>query len=53
MSICHIFHHKCHFYVLFIQLKKEGEQMSLLIKNAETLFERFESKMEVWAEKLF
>jgi len=27
--------------------------MSLLIKNAETLFERFESKMEIWAEKIF
>jgi len=27
--------------------------MSILIKNAETLFERFEYKMEVWAEKLF
>jgi len=27
--------------------------MSLLIKNAETLFERFENKMEIWAEKLF
>jgi len=27
--------------------------MSLFIKNAETLFEKFESKMERWAEKLF
>jgi len=27
--------------------------MSLFIKNAETLFERFENKMEIWAEKLF
>jgi len=24
-----------------------------LIKNAETLFEKFESKMERWAKKLF
>jgi len=27
--------------------------MAILIKNAETLFERFENKMEIWAEKLF
>jgi len=27
--------------------------MSLLIKNAETLFERFENRIEMWAEKLF
>jgi len=27
--------------------------MSIIIKNAETLFERFESKMEIWAEKIF
>jgi len=27
--------------------------MAILIKNAETLFERFENKMEMWAEKLF
>jgi len=27
--------------------------MSIIIKNAETLFERFESKMEMWAEKIF
>jgi len=32
---------------------KKGVIMSLLIKNAETLFERFENKMEIWAEKLF
>jgi len=27
--------------------------MSLLIKNAETFFERFENSMEKWAEKIF
>jgi len=27
--------------------------MSLLIKNAESLFEKFESRLESWAEKLF
>jgi len=25
----------------------------LIIKNAESLFERFEIKIEMWAEKLF
>jgi len=27
--------------------------MSIIIKNAETMFEKFEYKMEIWAEKLF
>jgi len=27
--------------------------MSIIIKNAESLFERFERKCELWAEKLF
>jgi len=27
--------------------------MSILIKNAESLFEKFERGCEVWAEKLF
>jgi len=27
--------------------------MSLVIKRAESLFERFESKVELWANKLF
>jgi len=27
--------------------------MSLFIKNAETLFERFENEIEKWAEKVF
>jgi len=34
-------------------LKDEGYKMSIIIKNAETMFEKFESKMELWAEKLF
>ncbi len=41
------------FYVIFLQSQKKGCKMSPIIKNAETLFERFESKMELWAEKLF
>lgn len=31
----------------------KGFKMSLIIKNAETLFERFEAKIENWAEKIF
>jgi len=27
--------------------------MSIIIKNAESLFERFESSLEIWAEKIF
>jgi len=27
--------------------------MALIIKNAESMFEKLESKMEMWAEKLF
>jgi len=27
--------------------------MSIIIKNAENFFERFEKKCEIWAEKLF
>jgi len=27
--------------------------MIVIIQNAESLFEKFESKMEFWAEKLF
>jgi len=27
--------------------------MSIIVKSAESLFEKFESKMEIWAEKLF
>jgi len=37
----------------FTYLKEKGCKMSIIIKNAESMFERFESKMERWAEKLF
>jgi len=38
---------------IYIKKRKKGDKMSLLIKNAETLFEKFEYQMEIWAEKLF
>jgi len=46
-----IFYYKLMYY--FINLKDKGYKMSIIIMNAESLFEKFESKMEIWAEKLF
>lgn len=49
----------CHIYLQFVILcikcvyKLKGYEMSLIIKNAESLFERFENSIEEWAEKLF
>ena len=45
------FYYKMKYYFLYLKIK--GLNMSVIIKNAESLFERFESKMEIWAEKLF
>lgn len=50
-DIFFIFYFKMMYY--FAYLKEKGYKMSIIIKNAESLFERFESKMEIWAEKLF
>jgi len=33
-------------------LKDKGLEMAKIIKKAETLFERFEYSLEVWAEKI-
>ena len=33
--------------------KYEGFKMSIIIKRAESLFEKFEKGCEIWAEKLF
>ena len=52
MSFCHIFILSMCFSVVFIKLIK-GSEMSLVIKNAESLFEKFENSIEKWAEKLF
>jgi len=32
---------------------KKGYKMSIIIKNAESMFEKFEKRMEEWAERLF
>jgi len=48
------------FFILYCKImyilgnsKRKGDKMSIIMKNAETMFEKFESKMEIWAEKLF
>lgn len=38
---------------IFLINSQKDYKMAILIKNAETLFERFETKIEMWAEKLF
>lgn len=35
-----------------LKILKEGCIMAKMIKQAETLFERFERSLEVWAEKI-
>ncbi len=52
MSFCHIIYIYVSICVLFIKLLK-GFEMSLVIKNAESLFQKFENNIEKWAEKLF
>ncbi len=34
-------------------IREKGLQMAIIIKNVETLFERFENKVEKWATKVF
>jgi len=54
MTICHIIIKYYIFCVEFLHiLNNKGLKMSILIKNAENLFEKFEKTCEEWAEKLF
>lgn len=39
--------------IIFEIIKIKGFRMSVIIINAETLFEKFETRLEEWAEKLF
>jgi len=39
------------FAIITLNLNK-GYKMSIVIKNAENFFERFENKLEEWAEKI-
>ena len=52
MTICHIIIEIAIFCIKSVY-KLKGYEMSVIIKNAESLFERFENTIEVWAEKLF
>lgn len=49
---------KCNIFYIFLKLcvvfkKLEGFKMSIIVKNAQSLFEKFENTLGLWAEKLF
>lgn len=52
MTICHIFIWESNKSVRFFKLTK-GFEMAIIIKNAESLFEKFENSIGDWAEKIF
>ena len=52
MTICHIIFNNVNKCVLLSKFNK-GFDMALIIKNAESLFERFENSIGDWAEKIF
>ncbi|PHQ91886.1 MAG: hypothetical protein COB42_02740 [Sulfurimonas sp.] len=52
MTICNINVNNNKKYVLYVNFIK-GFDMSIVIKNVESLFEKFEKSIEIWAEKLF
>ena len=52
MAFCHTFYIYIEICVLFCIFNK-GCEMSMIIKNAESLFERFENSIEMWASKVF
>ncbi len=52
MTNCHTFIEKITKSVVFTKLTK-GFEMSILLKNAESLFERFEKVVEEIAERVF
>jgi len=52
MTICHTFIKNITKSVVFTKLTK-GFEMSILLKNAESLFERFEKVVEEIAERVF
>ena len=52
MAICHIIYKILQNDVLFFKLTK-GFEMLIIIKNAESLLQRFENTVETWAEKVF
>ena len=52
MAICHIFNTFAKKCVIFNNLFK-GFEMSILVENAQNLFERFENSIEILACKFF
>ena len=52
MTICHIFNAIVKKYVVLNKLFK-GFEMSILIENAQSLFQRFENSIEILAERFF
>ncbi len=48
-----IFYYFFLYYCNIVTFLNKGDAMSLIIKNAENLFEKFERRLENWAEKLF
>lgn len=52
MTICNIFYSFVKKSILF-EIKKEGLKMKMVVKNAKSLFERFENSLERLAEILF
>jgi hypothetical protein len=52
MTICHIFYAFLKNRVVLSSLFK-GFKMSILIKNAQSLFQRFENNIEILAKRFF
>ena len=52
MTICHIFNTFVKKYVVLSSLFK-GFKMSILIENAQSLFQRFENNIEILAKRFF
>ena len=54
MTFCHTFYILLQYGVILFQfITNKGNKMSIIIKNAENMFERFETSIEKWAEKIF
>ncbi|WP_324170458.1 hypothetical protein [Sulfurimonas sp.] len=52
MAKCNTFYKILRNIVIFYKLSK-GYEMSIIINNAQSLFERFENSIEMWAKKVF
>lgn len=52
MTKCNIFNSSVKKYVLF-ENKPKGFEMKIIVKNVETLLEKFENSLEKWADILF